>query len=51
MFLYKVLTKSNFNFYPKLSPKTNLSILNKRIELIQKIYSKLCNNLKRVKKF
>jgi hypothetical protein len=42
---YKVLTGSNINFYPKALPKTNLSTLNKRIELIQEIQSKLCNNL------
>jgi hypothetical protein len=33
------------------SPKSNLPTLNKRIESIQKFFSKLCNNLRRAKKF
>jgi hypothetical protein len=48
---YKALTRSDINFYPEASPKTNIPTLNERIELVQVIYSKLCNNLRRATKF
>jgi hypothetical protein len=44
---YKVLTRSDINFYLKASPKTNLPTPNVRIESIQKIHSKLYNNLEK----
>jgi hypothetical protein len=42
---YKALTRSDINLYPKALPKTIQPTLNERIELVQEIYSKLCNNL------
>ncbi|KXN64889.1 hypothetical protein CONCODRAFT_13739 [Conidiobolus coronatus NRRL 28638] len=51
MVLYKALSRSNYNFYPNLSSNFNIPNLNKRIENIQKLHSKLANSLRRAKNY